>query len=121
MLISEAIDGLQAKKPERKARPRTGKHPQKAPKKPTVLHLMQTEEAGHYGVNGPQNQKKCWTPTWSCLTVIQESGLKIETAIKEEAKRIVNKMSQDHNMKTSMLRRHFETVEVMHCRTIVSG
>lgn len=103
-----------AKSPSKKGQ---GKHPQKAPKNNYFATLMQTEEGRALRRKWSTKPKKnAGRPKGVPDGFTREQIEPVRAAIKEEAKRIVNKMSQDYNIEDDYAKTALETaVEVMRC------
>ena len=103
-----------AKSPSKKGQ---GKHPQKAPKNNYFATLMQTEEGRALRRKWSTKAKKnAGRPRGVPDGYTRERIEPVRAAIKEEAKRIVNKMSQDYNIEDEYAKTALETaVEVMRC------
>ncbi|MGB0818039.1 MAG: hypothetical protein ACPGQQ_03945 [Candidatus Puniceispirillaceae bacterium] len=103
-----------AKSPSKKGQ---GKHPQKAPKNNYFATLMQTEEGRALRRKWSTKPKKnAGRPRGVPDGYTRERIEPVRAAIKEEAKRIVNKMSQDYNIEDKYAKTALETaVEVMRC------
>lgn len=103
-----------AKSPSKKGQ---GKHPQKAPKHNYFATLMQTEEGRALRRKWSTKPKKnAGRPKGVPDGFTREQIEPVRAAIKEEAKRIVNKMSQDYNIEDDYAKTALETaVEVMRC------
>ena len=103
-----------AKSPSKKGQ---GKHPQRAPKNNYFATLMQTEEGRALRRKWSTKPKKnAGRPRGVPDGYTRERIEPVRAAIKEEAKRIVNKMSQDYNIEDEYAKTALETaVEVMRC------
>ena len=103
-----------AKSPSKKGQ---GKHPQKAPKNNYFATLMQTEEGRALRRKWSTKPKRtAGRPRGVPDGYTRERIEPVRAAIKDEAKRIVKKMSQDYNIEDEYAKTALETaVEVMRC------
>ena len=94
-----------------------GKHPQKAPKRNFFADLMKTEEGRALRRQwSTKPRKNAGRPRGVPDGYSREQIEPIRTKIKDEAKRIVMKMSQDYNIEDEYAKTALETaVEVMRC------
>ena len=111
--------GYNPRKPRAKSPPKKGQgtHPQRAPKHNYFATLMQTEEGRALRRKWSTKPKKnAGRPKGVPDGFTREQIEPVRAAIKEEAKRIVNKMSQDYNIEDDYAKTALETaVEVMRC------